>query len=94
MSKHPASCLFCNIVAGIEPAAQLHEDEFCISFMDIHPLGAGHVLVIPRQHAQKLEELDESVRQHLFKVGNRIVTAQRSAAPRRAGGRWYAFPLE
>jgi histidine triad (HIT) family protein len=77
LSKHAANCLFCKIVARVEPAAHVHEDEFCISFMDIHPLGTGHVLVIPRQHAQKLEELDESVQQHLFKVCNRIVAAQR-----------------
>ena len=80
MGKKPDECLFCRIVAGDEPAVHLHEDELCIAFMDIHPLGSGHVLVIPKRHAQKLEELDEPVRQHLFAVCNRIVAAQRSAA--------------
>lgn len=78
VSKDTA-CLFCKIVAGNEPAIHVHEDEFCSSFMDIHPLGTGHVLVIPKQHAQKLEGLDDSVRHHLFSVCNRIVAAQRAA---------------
>lgn len=77
MSKDVDSCLFCRIVAGAEPAIHVHEDEFCTAFMDIHPLGTGHVLVIPKAHAQMLEELDEPVRHHLFAVCNRIVAAQR-----------------
>lgn len=79
MTQEVANCLFCKIAARIESAIYVHEDELCISFMDIHPLGSGHVLVIPKQHAQKLEELDEPVRQHLFAVCNRIVAAQRHA---------------
>lgn len=79
MGKNVGGCLFCRIAAGDEPAVYVHEDELCIAFMDIHPLGTGHVLVIPKRHAQKLEELDEPVRQHLFEVCNRIVAAQRRA---------------
>jgi len=79
LKTNAADCLFCKIAAKTEPAAFVHEDALCVSFMDIHPLGAGHVLVIPKQHAQKLEELDEHVKQHLFAVCNRIVAAQRRA---------------
>lgn len=74
-----AACLFCHIAAGTEPAILVHEDELCISFMDIHPVGTGHVLVIPKQHAQKLQELGAPVQGHLFAVCNRIVAAQRRA---------------
>lgn len=79
MTPHSAECLFCKITSKTEPAIILHEDELCISFMDIYPLGAGHALVIPKQHAEKLEELDDTVRHHLFAVCNRIVAAQRAA---------------
>lgn len=72
-------CLFCRIAAGTEPAARVHEDDLCLAFMDIHPLGTGHVLVIPKQHAQQLQALDAHVQQHLFTVCNRIVAAQRRA---------------
>lgn len=79
MKNDAANCLFCKIATQAEPAVHVHEDALCICFMDIHPLGAGHVLVIPKQHAQKLDELDESVQHHLFAVCNRIVAAQRQA---------------
>ncbi|HYD58739.1 MAG TPA: HIT family protein [Noviherbaspirillum sp.] len=78
MGAHTA-CLFCKIVGKTEPAVHVYEDATCIAFMDIHPLGKGHVLVIPRQHAQKLDELDVATRMHLFAVCDRIVGAQRRA---------------
>ena len=78
MNKETA-CLFCKIAAGTETAILVHEDELSLAFMDIHPLGAGHVLVIPKRHAQKLDGLDDSVCHHLFAVCNRIVAAQRAA---------------
>ncbi len=78
MSTH-TGCLFCKIVGKKEPAVHVHEDDVCIAFMDIHPLGKGHVLVIPRRHAQKLDELDTRSRMHLYAVCDRIVAAQRLA---------------
>lgn len=78
MNAH-SPCLFCKIAAKTEPAVRVHEDDICIAFMDIHPLGKGHVLVIPRQHAQKLDELDAARRMHLYAVCDRIVAAQRRA---------------
>jgi len=74
-----AGCLFCRIVSGLEPSTKVYEDDRCLAFMDIHPLGTGHVLVIPKHHARKLEQLDESTQRHLFAVCNRIVAAQRRA---------------
>jgi histidine triad (HIT) family protein len=50
-------CLFCKIIAGVIPAVKVLEDAACIAFLDIGPLAAGHVLLIPRTHAQTLDEL-------------------------------------
>lgn len=72
-------CIFCKIVAGSLPAAHVYRDEQCIAFMDVHPLGAGHVLLIPRQHVEKLEQLPEHARQHLYRVFDNLVAAQRRA---------------
>ena len=51
-------CIFCKIVAGEIPATRIAEDERTISFMDINPATRGHVLVIPREHAKDLHEID------------------------------------
>ncbi len=72
-------CIFCEIIAGNLPAAHVYRDEQCIAFMDVHPLGQGHVLLIPLQHVEKLEQLHEHSRQHLYRVFDTLVAAQRRA---------------
>ena len=57
MSADP-DCLFCKIVAGEVPATRVHEDERTIAFMDINPATRGHLLVVPREHAPNLLEID------------------------------------
>ena len=52
-------CLFCKIVAGEIPAKIVAQDERTVSFMDINPATRGHALVVPRNHAQDLLEIDE-----------------------------------
>ena len=51
-------CLFCKIVAGEIPATRVAEDERTIAFMDINPATRGHLLVVPREHAVDLLEID------------------------------------
>lgn len=51
------SCIFCRIVARIDPAHVVAEDTDTISFLDRTPLFEGHVLVVPRRHVVTLPEL-------------------------------------
>jgi histidine triad (HIT) family protein len=51
-------CIFCKIVAGELPATIVAQDERTVAFMDINPATRGHLLVIPRRHAQDLHEID------------------------------------
>jgi histidine triad (HIT) family protein len=51
-------CLFCKIAVGEIPATRVREDERTIAFMDINPATRGHLLVIPREHATDLLEVD------------------------------------
>jgi len=52
-----AECIFCRIVAGGVPCAQLLADETAVAFLDIGPLARGHVLLIPREHYRTLDEM-------------------------------------
>lgn len=45
-----ADCVFCRIVAGTEPCAEVREDKATRAFMDINPVNDGHCLVIPKAH--------------------------------------------
>ncbi|MEJ2647893.1 MAG: HIT domain-containing protein, partial [Sedimentisphaerales bacterium] len=47
-------CLFCEIVAGQIPVTKIYEDDVVLSFLDISPISDGHVLVMPKQHCEKL----------------------------------------
>jgi histidine triad (HIT) family protein len=51
-------CIFCKILAGELPGTIVDEDERTVSFMDINPGTRGHALVIPREHATDLLEID------------------------------------
>lgn len=70
-------CVFCQIGQDKAPAARVFDDEHCCAFMDIHPLGRGHVLVIPKAHVTQITELPETVSSHLFSVAQRILKTQR-----------------
>jgi len=55
---HDPDCLFCKIVAGELPSTIIDEDERVIAFMDINPATRGHALVVPRNHAKDLLEIE------------------------------------
>lgn len=44
-------CLFCKIVSGTVPAEKIHEDESTFVFLDLSPVSKGHMLFVPKDHA-------------------------------------------
>lgn len=68
-SPHPdhPSCLFCRIVARAVPAEIVYEDAAAIAFLDVHPAAPGHVLVVPRAHAETLLDLEDAAIGDLFR---------------------------
>ena len=69
------NCLFCQIIAGEIPTDLLHQDERCVAIRDINPQAPTHVLVIPREHMESLNDAsnrDEQLLGHLLRVGARI----------------------
>ncbi|MDO8145344.1 MULTISPECIES: histidine triad nucleotide-binding protein [Isoptericola] len=45
-----ADCLFCKIVAGLQPADVVADTERVLAFRDIDPQAPVHVLVVPKEH--------------------------------------------
>ncbi len=56
-----SNCVFCKIAAGQIPALRVHEDDDCLAFLDIGPLAEGHLLIIPKEHYARLEEMPEGL---------------------------------
>lgn len=55
MSKE---CIFCKIVKGEIPCDKIWEDENFLAFLDINPNAEGHTLVIPKEHFEKINDLE------------------------------------
>jgi histidine triad (HIT) family protein len=74
-----SDCIFCEILSGTLPASIVYQDETCTALMDIQPVNAGHVLVIPTSHAKYLADLGEDTSAQLFLIARRIAAALRNS---------------
>jgi diadenosine tetraphosphate (Ap4A) HIT family hydrolase len=72
-------CVFCDIAAGRADASVVFEDETVVAFMDRFPATRGHLLVVPRVHAEGLEDLDADTGAHAWSVGQRLARALRAS---------------
>jgi diadenosine tetraphosphate (Ap4A) HIT family hydrolase len=84
-----SACEFCEIVAGRSPASVVYRDEDCIAFMDLRPVTAGHLLVVPIEHATHLADLDPAEGQALFALAQRLTAAIRRSSLKPAGVNWH-----
>ena len=55
------SSIFSKIIKGEIPSYKIAEDEDCYAFLDIHPLKAGHTLVVPKIETDYLFDLNDEV---------------------------------
>jgi len=73
------SCLFCRILAGEVPGDVVYQDERSVVIRDVNPQAPMHVLVIPREHLESLDDAaqkDEPLLGHLLRVGARVASEQ------------------
>jgi histidine triad (HIT) family protein len=53
----PSDCLFCRIVAGELPAAQVYADDSVVAIRDIAPQAPTHILLLSRKHIASVREV-------------------------------------
>ncbi len=53
------ACIFCQIIARERSAHTVFENDHVLAFLDIHPAARGHTMVIPKVHAERLDQLDD-----------------------------------
>ena len=61
-------CIFCKIISREIPAKILNETSYSICFLDAFPLTKGHVLVIPKNHHKKIQDMSSSENSDLFSL--------------------------
>jgi histidine triad (HIT) family protein len=72
------SCLFCQIVAKKISAEFIHQDDSAVVIRDINPQAPTHLLVIPHEHIESLDEAshkDEVLLGHLLRVAARVANS-------------------
>ena len=52
-------CVFCNIASGKIPSTILYRDEEVIAFPDANPRAPVHILIIPINHIQSLNQVED-----------------------------------
>ena len=67
-------CIFCKIVSGQIPTKKIKETSYSMSFLDAFPLAKGHVLVIPKQHHKKLQEMTVEENLDLFSLVHEVMS--------------------
>lgn len=64
--------IFTKIIKGEIPAHKIYEDEKVLAFLDIHPVRAGHTLVIPKTQVDHIDELEDDDYSHLMAVVKKL----------------------
>ena len=72
-------CIICQLLDGSEPASFVYRDDRCAAFMDIQPINAGHLLVVPNNHAASLKDLTAESAAHLMAIAHRLAVALRTS---------------
>ncbi len=80
-----SDCIFCDIVAGRSPVSAFYEDDRVLGLMTIGPVTEGHAMVIPREHATYLADLEEATGRHLWTITQRTAAALRQSGVRCEG---------
>ncbi|HEV7680910.1 MAG TPA: histidine triad nucleotide-binding protein [Pyrinomonadaceae bacterium] len=73
-----SACLFCRVIAGEIPADLVHRDDLSVVIRDINPQAPTHLLVIPHEHIESLDDAsqkDEALLGHLLRVAARVANA-------------------
>ena len=67
-------CIFCKIVSGEIKSKFLKETKHSVSFLDAFPLATGHVLIIPKNHHQKIQDMSVEENTDLFSLVHQMIS--------------------
>ena len=67
-------CIFCKIISGDIQTTILKETPNSLSFFDAFPLAKGHVLVIPKNHRQKIQDMTIEENADLFSLVHLMIS--------------------
>ncbi|PIU32964.1 histidine triad nucleotide-binding protein [Candidatus Woesebacteria bacterium CG_4_10_14_0_2_um_filter_39_14] len=75
-------CLFCKIIKGEIPTEFLYQDENVVAFHDLHPKAPVHILIVPKKHIDKLQDISDNDKELL---GQLLLAAKKIAGQEKIG---------
>ncbi|MFH1972927.1 MAG: HIT domain-containing protein [archaeon] len=72
LSGSSQECIFCSMAEGKVAIKKIYEDDKVIAVLEINPATKGHVLVFPKKHYSLLNQVEDDLVGHLFKVANKL----------------------
>jgi histidine triad (HIT) family protein len=76
MNASIENCVFCKIVRGEIPSRKVYEDDEILAFHDINPVAQVHFMLIPKEHVESLQHVQD---RHQTVLGKMMVLAGRLA---------------
>lgn len=64
--------IFTKIIKGEVPSYKLYENDAVFAFLDIHPLTAGHTLIVPKKQIEFVWDLDTTTYQALMAATKKL----------------------
>ncbi|WP_025646658.1 MULTISPECIES: HIT family protein [unclassified Psychrobacter] len=81
-SRYDDNNIFAKMLKGEIPYHKVYEDDKTLAFMDIMPQAKGHVLVIPKQKAIDLADLEPEYAAAVLMTAKKVMQAQRQVFER------------
>jgi histidine triad (HIT) family protein len=75
MTAYDPNNIFAKILRGELPAHRVYEDDRALAFLDIMPRAPGHTLVIPKNPARNILDIDADDLGHVAGIAQRIARA-------------------
>lgn len=70
-----AETIFSRILRGEIPCHKVYEDDRVLAFLDINPISRGHLLVIPKEPAETVDQLSDESAAAIGRVLPRLARA-------------------
>jgi histidine triad (HIT) family protein len=78
--------VFTKIIKGEIPSHKVYEDELTLAFLDIHPVQAGHTLVVPKKQVEFVWDLPDEDYQAVMATSKKVARRLREALGKRYVG--------
>ena len=75
MTAYDPNNIFAKILRGELPAHRVYEDDRALAFLDIMPRATGHTLVIPKNPARNIIDIDTDDLGYVAGIAQRIARA-------------------